>query len=707
LIGPLNSDVGVNVVINADNVRDEPLLHDSFPPEVREALKTLDADARGEFPKFLGSFECRVNRAIGPHSLWIIDTDVTLDDASGKMVAFPYFLEHVTGKLAIREGFVDIIGATMKRKDASLTIEGRVTWRAGVGGRPLEPGEIEGHVTPARPDLKITARNVPVDKDLLAALPADRREWLTKAGLTGALDIDGRVWRPGPNADPAIAHSEAGSEMTHAFDIVLKNGTIWPTEGTFAVSNLLGHLRLLPDRLTINDMTGKRGVGDLSGRGEVSWPQNKPNIFFSGTATKLALDRTLYNILPAGAQTAWDAVKPEGVVDLDLSYRGAVGVMAPTQPTIGSTGDSPSPSGTSPVRNLDLIIHPVKLAATVQAVPYRLDDITGTVRLSSGKVQLTDLVGKHGDGTIRISGSGAADKTDWDLRLSAEKIKVDDAFRKALPGGLASVVEGLKLNGMIGFEFPKLTGPRRGSQPLSTSQIKSSTTTPSTPLDVDFNVKLAMNDASIDVGVPDDRHSREHGIGRHVRGSKLAALAGPLDLSSTVIAGRRAEDVHAEFFKPDEPGRPAHRQDHRPPRRRRHLGARRSRLPRRRRLALPHEPHAPQRRTCATSRASPIRTSPAKFPPASTWKGSWSRHQDPPRPRRRQVTGKEMYKIPLVLGLLQITNLSLPLTSPFTNAGTRYTVDGNAVTFESIELRGNDMLMSGSGNSTSTPRRST
>ena len=69
------------------------------------------------------------------------------------------------------------------------------------------------------------------------------------------------------------------------------------------------------------------------------------------------------------------------------------------------------------------------------------------------------------------------------------------------------------------------------------------------------------------------------------------------------------------------------------------------------------------------------------------------------------VTGKEMYKIPLVLGLLQITNLSLPLNSPFTDGQAFYSVAGQTVTFERLELRSHDMLMSGSGSSTSPPRR--
>jgi hypothetical protein len=61
------------------------------------------------------------------------------------------------------------------------------------------------------------------------------------------------------------------------------------------------------------------------------------------------------------------------------------------------------------------------------------------------------------------------------------------------------------------------------------------------------------------------------------------------------------------------------------------------------------------------------------------------------------VSGKEMYKIPLILGLLQITNLSLPITAPFNQGHARYMVDGQMLTIESLELRSRDMVMSGSG----------
>jgi hypothetical protein len=61
------------------------------------------------------------------------------------------------------------------------------------------------------------------------------------------------------------------------------------------------------------------------------------------------------------------------------------------------------------------------------------------------------------------------------------------------------------------------------------------------------------------------------------------------------------------------------------------------------------------------------------------------------------VVGQKMYDIPVMLGLMQITNLALPITSPFTEISTRYSLDGEKVVFEQIDLKSKDMTMSGSG----------
>jgi hypothetical protein len=695
-IGPLTADPYIEVNVRGDNVHNEPALTAAFPEEVRTALRNLDADGKGEFPTYRGGFTCKVVREIGPSSHWIIDVDIDLADGAGKMVVFPYPMKHVTGKLAIREGYVDIIDATMKKGDSSLVIGGRVTWRAGAGGRPLEPGEVAGQVTPAHPDMKVTARNIAIDKTLLEALPRDRREWLQKIGLRGTLDIDGRVWRKGETTSSAARAGE--SEMMHDFQLRLRDGSVWPTEGTFALSGITGQFRLTPDRLVIQKLTARRNAADLTATGEISWPDNQPHVSLAGAARELQLDSTLYQVLPAVGKKAWDAVQPQGTVDAEMSYVGALNVADSPGPAGGAPGTGAIPTTPAiPQPSFSLTIHPRALSATVQSVPYKLENIQGTVTISDGRIRLQNLSARHGTGAVKISGTGAAgDVTDWNLSLAADHLAIDDEFRKALPSSLASTLNAIKLAGTISFDMPRLiiqTAPPEHIRPAT----QPATTTPaSAPLDVDFASRITLAGASFDLGVPMTGASGTLDLQGTVRGNHLDTLSGPVDISSMKIADREAKNIHAEFYKPAgfdalrlgqmrgelAGGEMAGGVDLAFP----DLGASRYRL----NLVLHH---ADVRELTAET----DHDISGELTASLALEGDWSDI----RTRRGRgdvsVSGKDMYKIPLVLGLLQITNLSLPISAPFNEGSARYSVDGQTVTFENLALRSNTMLMSGSG----------
>jgi hypothetical protein len=61
------------------------------------------------------------------------------------------------------------------------------------------------------------------------------------------------------------------------------------------------------------------------------------------------------------------------------------------------------------------------------------------------------------------------------------------------------------------------------------------------------------------------------------------------------------------------------------------------------------------------------------------------------------VAGKELYHLPLLMGLLQVTNLSLPIATPFKTGTARYNIDGQRINFERIELKSDTMEMLGDG----------
>jgi hypothetical protein len=55
-----------------------------------------------------------------------------------------------------------------------------------------------------------------------------------------------------------------------------------------------------------------------------------------------------------------------------------------------------------------------------------------------------------------------------------------------------------------------------------------------------------------------------------------------------------------------------------------------------------------------------------------------------------------MYRVPVVFGLMQMATLAVPIDS-FNRAGLRYSVQGDKVNLETIDLRSKDNVMQGNG----------
>jgi hypothetical protein len=74
---------------------------------------------------------------------------------------------------------------------------------------------------------------------------------------------------------------------------------------------------------------------------------------------------------------------------------------------------------------------------------------------------------------------------------------------------------------------------------------------------------------------------------------------------------------------------------------------------------------------------------------------------DQPQSRRGRgdviVSGENMYRLPVVVGLLQIANLTLPISSPYAQATASYSVDGQRIGLDEIVLHGQNMTMTGNG----------
>jgi hypothetical protein len=604
-------------------------------------------------------------------------------------------MKGVHGELKVREDHVEIINAKMKRGDAELTMNGRVDW--GDPLRSLHPErehEHESEPTTApslRPDLHVTAKNVPVDADLLRALPPGHRGWLEKLGAKGTFDLDGTV--------TSNARKAPGSNIDFAFDIDLHNASFLPINGVFTASDVQGKMRLTPQRLVIDSLSGKRGNGTLAVQGTVAWPNDIPEIALTADAQNLSLDPALYALLPDAGKRGWDAVRPQGTVDAHLSYSGrpaaTTGSAPPVTAPMGTVATS-APA-TQPFA-MELVLKPRELSVTPTSVPYRLDNVKGEVTVTPQRVTFKDLQARHGNATIDISANGIlGDQGRWDFLLKGDRVPVDDELRKALPSSLATLLESSKVKGTVGFDFSKLIVTPSSAQTSPAKATRAAATTNSVgDVDVDFACKLTTSGASIDVGVPLENVNGTVALEGSSKRGKLDRLGGHIDIPSLTLAGRPVSNFRADLMK--NPGNDAMQLDNM------QAAIAQGELAGRigwispdvgpARYALEMVLRNADVKELAGEGGQDIK---GQLSASVSLEGNWS---DPNSRRGRgdvSVTGQDMYKIPVVLGLLQITNLALPITSPFNEGTCRYSVDGQRVTFESIELRAKEMMMQGTG----------
>ena len=714
-IGPIGTNVcGVNVRISGNNVASEDALRNAFPPDVQKALATFDAHRTGKYPEFRGDFVTEVVRAVGPRQRWSFDTDINLTDASGALTAFPYPLHDLAGKLLIRAGYAEIVDLHSKSDSSrsALTVNGRVAWTTSDGPRGPQPqyrardAQLSPRVDEAvATDLKVVARGVPIDNQLLAAIPEDRGEWVRKLGLSGKLDVDGRIlaseksgagtsveWVVGEKREDAglVASTDDGaapatsrgvpSSIGYDLKLAIRDGKMRPFGRAFEATAVDAAVRLTPDRLMIERATARRGDGDLSASGDIDWPQGKARVLLNGTAKALKLDDALYELLPTAGKRGWDETQPEGTLDAEVRY------------------DSRETAATTRPADMRVVLKPRELAATLKSMPYRLESLTGVIIIDDNRVTLDDVSGRHGDGKIAVSGTGALGAASvWDVRVTGEALPVDDELLSSLPKALAGLAEAIKLKGTVGFDLTKFA--YRGGAAPDASLDPAAGDPPAAPEpEIDVVGAVTFAGASLDVGVPLTGADGALTLDAAVRDGHLETLRGGLDFPAMNMAGRAAQNFRADLFKP--------------------AGKSELRLDKMRAgiaggvmsggMTLVYPDDGPSRYALElVVRDADVRAlawekddggkMKGRLTASLSLEGSWG---DAAQRRGRgdvMVTGRELKRIPLVLGLLQVTNLALPISGPFNEATAVYNLDGSRVIFEQIKLTAKNMLMEGNG----------
>ena len=676
-VGPIGpAEPGFDLHATGRNICSEPALMAAMPPEVRKALRIFDAPGKGELPRFRGNFDCTILRNPGPRQRMTFRTDVELVDASASVVDFPYPWQHVRGRLRVHDDYVEVLDIGMQKGSAAAKVTGLVRWNDDTGrDQPLDLR------------LNVHVRGLAADKDLLSAIPAEQRQWLQRMGLNGKLDADGRIYTLVPadwREHTPPGHKAHDPPVEYDLDIGLKDGTLWPVDGMFSVSALAGKLHLTRQRLDILDLNGRRENADLTAHGWFTFSGARPQMSLQVFARNLSLDRPLYAMLPQEGRKAWDEVQPSGTVDAEVDYHGAIG-EDPASPTLlADASPVPNVVPLTPPAGFHGVLHPRHLSVRVKTAPYPLTFNQGTVTIKPGSAILKGLVGAHGKGKLSVSGEGSlADVPVWKLSLDAQNLSLDGELRKAMPPMLVSIVDGLKLRGELGFHFSNLL--YRG--PASSQGDP----------DIDVAGGVFLSNGSMDVGMPLTKiHGGISPFAATIRQGKLDSLSGSLRFDSLSLSNRPMRELKLDLSRA--PGSSELHVDN--------IQARAAggELAGGVLLTFPDQGANRYSMNLVLRNADVRQLAGAgdrdilgQLTASLALEGAWG---DPGQRRGRGdvvIAGKQLYQIPLMLGLLQVTNLSLPIGQPFTHGNARYTVDGTRVNFDQMDLRADGMMMTGTG----------
>lgn len=681
-IGPLSGGSEVKVVVVGQGISSDPYLARALPPGARRAVANLGNEDL-TLPEYHGNFECRVARPRGPISDWTVDVDIDVLNARGALKAFPYPLENVHGRVLVREGRVLLENIRMIKPApaaaapattapaTTLALDGEVAWSI------PNPTPTPGHrriSAPTSYNIAVAVNHLPLDATLRTASPPAMRQWLDRLAATGTVDLTGRVSGTGPD---------------YHFQAAVRDGSVLPAGTAFAVNDIAGSVTFTESAVTFHNLSGRRAAATITAGGQVQTTAARAGEYdLTFTTTSLTADDALRELIPPAAQKAFDDIRPTGAFDGQLRLFAA----KPADPT-----------------SFDLTLRPQGMSATLAILPYRLDNITGQIRVTPTKVTLTDLRATRDAATITASGTGIFDASleRWSLAITADSVAVTPELVAALPVALADTASALGIGGTIGVSLPTL----EISRPTPPPAAPNGTVTPSV-YDTRYAGTLNLAGTTANIGA-----AASVEVGSMSFSGQTAATANPLQpavdinaeltLAKATLGGRPMTDARATLI-----------------RRREQPGMRV--FPIEARLAngtvagdmlIAYPPPAPDadptakppnaryelslavRNADAAVIAGPIAADSVRgsFDASVNLSGEWA---DPATRRGRgdvRVAGKNMARIPLLLGVMQVANLSLPTDKPFSSAQVRYNVEGPRIRFESISIRSPDILMEGTG----------
>lgn len=472
-----------------DNIAVDQALYAALRPRFRDMWDLFD-------PRGTVSIDLQLERGEGRDGVpapWRSEVTVGLEGVSARYAGFPYPLEHVGGVLMMSDTEFYAHEVRGRQGAADVRIHGGVQFAEG------DVAEVE---------LGVDGRNVSLDATLLAALPESFR------GPVEAFHAEGRF-----DADAVVCYDVEAKQVSPVATVVLRDVAIRPDALPLPIRDVRGVLDLSPQQIVVQRAEGRYNEAVLTARGAASLGGAEeeaaaPVASFDVHVRGLQLDDAVRGAAPAEIREAlWDW-QIEG--PLDLAAR------------IARTDSGALTSEGTVMLDRATVRH--------RRAPQPLTDVSGRIAFGSQGVSMDGLQARYGDAQLSLTYQAPRHGVTGtrSLRLDARGLELDESLRAVLPGDLARAWERMRPSGAVDAVLTWTDLP-----PDAAGGDKEAG---------ELDAKLTFYDTALR-GLGDLRHiaGTLTAAGRVCSGKVGTYLTGELAIASAEVVGRRLEDLTAQW----------------------------------------------------------------------------------------------------------------------------------------------------------------
>ncbi len=277
----------------------------------------------------------------------------------------------------------------------------------------------------------VTEGAIPIDEELIGALPESTAQFVRSLNANGTLEIAGRWERTEPHMP-----------WKRRIELFVQNGSLRYDRFPYPLERVQGHVLIEDRRVWFNRFTARNDSGYFTASGH--WDPNAEDgwsFHMNCHATDVPLHESLRAALSPSAQKLWWMVQPQGTVDqlqVQIAYR-----PADRQLDVRLAAEKWPPEKNVEGRAISL--RPVWF-------PYRWDNVVGRFTYEPGRLSFENVQAERGPARIRALNGVLQMQSDgsWQVKVSRadlERWTLDEELLGALPVRLTERLNRLGLHG--------------------------------------------------------------------------------------------------------------------------------------------------------------------------------------------------------------------------------------------------------------------